>query len=422
MKVSILINKSEKIAVIGGGLAGLVIANGLIKKGYQNVTVFEKECRLGGKLHTIWYNGKSYECGAHFGLSSQKYLKQLMKYFKIKIDGPKLSRANYSLDGQKKMQIPKEDLALFMEELDRLPILLANYPSLERANLFDLEDDLMIPFSDWCTKHELNLLKVVYAHYFTSYGLGNVEEMPTLYVLKILNYDNLMSFMELPEFCTWKNGVQTLIDCLARTIKDIRLTQGVESIIPIENGQIFVSTAYEKNLYDKVIITAPLNIYESTFKDDPEMVSFLKEIKYHTYNVYGFRVNEVRAQSGCIIDNLKKERAGHIVIWNARWDIPTGEQLVMTYAYQNPAHNGIESLQLLKNDLSLFGFKDPILYHTQTWAQCPYVSTELLKRGFYNKLESKQGYKNIYLAGEIMSTVSMENTLKYAYYLVNKYF
>lgn len=62
--------RDYRIAIVGGGLSGLFIAYDLQRKGYKNVTVFEKEERLGGKLNTIWYKGKSYELGAIFGLPS----------------------------------------------------------------------------------------------------------------------------------------------------------------------------------------------------------------------------------------------------------------------------------------------------------------------------------------------------------------
>ena len=50
--------KNCRIAVIGGGLSGLVLAEGLQRKGYEKVTLFEKDVRL-GKLYTIWYDDKS---------------------------------------------------------------------------------------------------------------------------------------------------------------------------------------------------------------------------------------------------------------------------------------------------------------------------------------------------------------------------
>src|SRR5690554_2416183 len=125
-------NKEDRIAVVGGGLSGLVIGEGLQRKGYNNVTLLEENTRLGGKLHTIMYKGKSYELGAIFGLPSYLNLKALMKRLNIKVDGPKLSRINYNAEGEKIMPIPKEDIQGFVEELQDLPKVLERYKSLGR--------------------------------------------------------------------------------------------------------------------------------------------------------------------------------------------------------------------------------------------------------------------------------------------------
>ena len=61
-----MLDKQPRIAIIGGGLTGLVTGAELKKKGYRDVTVFEKEGQLGGKLHTIKYKGRAYERGANF--------------------------------------------------------------------------------------------------------------------------------------------------------------------------------------------------------------------------------------------------------------------------------------------------------------------------------------------------------------------
>src|SRR5699024_5109633 len=175
---------------------------GLQNKGYKNVTLFEKEERIGGKLHSIWYKGKSYELGAIFGLPSYTNLRKLMKRLNIKVDGPKLSRTNYNADGQKIMPIPKEDLEGFLYELERLPKVLNLYKSLENAYIENIEPPLMLPFSEWCDIHGFKILKTIYTHYFTIFGLGNLDEVPALYVLRIMNYNHLMSFMKIPEFYT----------------------------------------------------------------------------------------------------------------------------------------------------------------------------------------------------------------------------
>lgn len=410
------------VAVIGGGLSGLVVAAALQKKGYRNVTVFERDNRVGGKLHTIWYKGMSYELGALFGLPIQKHLKALMKEYNIRIDGKNLSRVNYDRDGNKIMQIPKESLGEFLEEVDRLPDILETYQSLEKVNIHHLEPPLTLPFSKWCDLHHLRVLKSIYMHYFTSYGLGDIETVPALYVLRILNYDTVMSFMELPEFFTWKTGVSSLIEGLSQTVRNLRLGQNVTKISLSDQERLCVHTEFEKLEFDRVVISAPLDQFSSFFDEDHEMKDFLKSIKYQDYNVYAFIGEKLPKGCGCVLENLSSEKKGHLILWNSRWDSKDEEGLLTVYAYNPPELSRAESLKVIECDLLTLGIQNPRLYHFKSWKQCPYVDSHGLKKGFYKKMEGMQGKNNIFLAGEIMSTVSMENCIRYSNYLVNRYF
>lgn len=412
----------QKVAIIGGGLSGLVIAEGLQQRGYKNVTVFERDNRVGGKLYTIWYKGKSYEFGALFCLPSQKYLKALMKRFNIKIDGPSLLRVNYDSNGNKIMQIPKEVLSDLVQELHRLPDVLAGYTSLKKINIDNIEDPLMLPFSKWCEINQLRVLKSVYSHYFTSYGLGDTDTVPALYVLRILNYDNLMSFMELPEFSTWKNGICSLIECLKMEIKNIRLDQNVTKISLLKNKKLCVHTDFDVLEFDQVVITSPLNTFSDLYDEDHEMKQFLSSIEYEHFNVYAFIAEKVPKRCGCVLENLSIEKRGHIILWNSRWDLIDGEELIMVYAYNNSENSKASSLKIIENDLLKLNIKNPRLYQFKCWQHCPHVDTSVLQNGFYKKMESMQGKNNIFLAGEIMSTVSMENCIQYSNYLIDKYF
>ena len=54
----------QRVAIIGAGAAGLTAADTLHRKGYQQVTVFEKTDRVGGKCCTEEVAGRLYEMGA----------------------------------------------------------------------------------------------------------------------------------------------------------------------------------------------------------------------------------------------------------------------------------------------------------------------------------------------------------------------
>lgn len=415
-------NKDERIAVIGGGLSGLVMADGLQRRGYKNVSLFEKEDRLGGKLNTIFYRGKSYELGAIFGLPSYTNLENLMKSLGIKADGPKLSRTNYNSDGRKVMPIAKEELAGFVEEMDRLPQVLSKYKSLESPSIKDLETPLMVPFSKWCDFHDFKVLKTIYLHYFTIFGLGDIDEVPALYVLRTMSYKHLMSFMKIPQFYTWKNGTSTLAFHLGQRIKDIRLGQAVKDISILSSGALQLETQYEKLEFDKVVITAPLDQFTHLRIWNEDIRECIKSIKYQDFNVYAFIVDKVPKGCGCILDNLASTRKGHIIIWDSRWHPSGGEGMVTLYAYNPPKNSKKSALEYLKEDLARLGIKKARLYQAKAWKHCPYVDTDTLQKGFYDKMEASQGRNNIFLAGEIMSMLSIENSIGYSNDLLDRFF
>ena len=55
---------TKKILVLGGGVAGSSMAYYLTEKGYD-VTVIEKNSKVGGLARTCYYSGHPYEFGPH---------------------------------------------------------------------------------------------------------------------------------------------------------------------------------------------------------------------------------------------------------------------------------------------------------------------------------------------------------------------
>lgn len=73
-----MVDKDKKIGIIGAGASGLSTAYFLENKGYRNVTVLEKDTRVGGKCFTIKYKDKTYELGAMMAVPSHLNVLELM--------------------------------------------------------------------------------------------------------------------------------------------------------------------------------------------------------------------------------------------------------------------------------------------------------------------------------------------------------
>ena len=67
---------SKKVFIIGGGPAGLTAALELVRKGWRDVTVIEREKQLGGISRTLEYHGNHIDIGGHrFFSKSGKVMK-----------------------------------------------------------------------------------------------------------------------------------------------------------------------------------------------------------------------------------------------------------------------------------------------------------------------------------------------------------
>jgi len=413
---------NDRICVIGGGISGVSVAYYLKEKGYKNITLLEKSHRIGGKCHSIIYKGRSYEMGAIMGLPSYKNINELMNKFGMTKKGPIFTRGFYNVEGNKVRQLPKEQLRDFTKQLKKLSNTLKKYEFLKTPGYKNLPEELCMPFGQWCEKNDLSVVKKIYSHCFTTFGFGEIEEIATAYVLKVLDYENLMSFIEITHIDTWIEGIGELVSRISDTINDVRLTQNVEGVIPLENGKIVVKTNLEEYTFDKVICTISLKEFGELINNYHEEKELFNKIIYEKFRVYAYKVEGIPKVCGYIPDNLKKERSGHITIWNYRWANTEKTDIVTVYAYSKEGIGDQEAREIVEADLRKLGGKNISLYMMCDWKHFPHVDAKTLGEGFYDKLEALQGKNNIYFSGEIMNFSNIESCITYSKDLVNEYF
>lgn len=58
--------KNPKILIIGAGAAGISTANRLIEYGLNNISIFEAENRIGGRIHSIKLDNTFIDLGAQW--------------------------------------------------------------------------------------------------------------------------------------------------------------------------------------------------------------------------------------------------------------------------------------------------------------------------------------------------------------------
>ncbi|WMT43410.1 FAD-dependent oxidoreductase [Paenibacillus sp. D2_2] len=403
-------------------MSGLSLAHELELKGYPSVTVMEQADRVGGKCCSIEYKGRTYEMGALIGLPSYKLTMEYMERFDLLEKGPLLDRGFFHPQGSRISQIPLEQMPDFAREFKRLPSLMRRYESVREPGFRQVPPELCKPFSTWCDENELTVLRQVFMHYFCAFGFGNIDDVPTVYVMKLLNYDNLMSFIEITHMISWPSGVTELPRRMADRVSDLRLTCEVQRIYQENTGGVRVETNQGPLYFDKVIYTAPLQGFAQKVELIRDEEELFKSIIDEKFRVYAYRVENMPKLSGYIPDNMGIASRGNMMAWYYRWADLAQTDLITVYVAENDHMSDAEIRENIESTLASLGGENIRLYMMKRWNHFPHVDTAALESGFYERLENLQGKNGIYFAGEIMNFPTLENCIRYAKALVNRYF
>ena len=450
-------NINEKICIIGAGPAGLSAAMYLEQKGYFNYTILEKEDHVGGKCHSPHYNGRRYEMGAIMGVPSYYAVHDVEEFCGITHDGPKLNRNYKNLKGKviepfepKKnpLKIPRllkmrKQLKVFGELLEtkykgydvngHRGVAEGRYDgyavtpgrekiSGENPNL----KDLALPFKEFCELNGVELVQDIWIGPFTSFGYGYFDEIPAAYVLKYLDFQTTMNFVKV-NLWTWKEGTQYIWECLNEKLRNrARLNSDISSV-ERHDGKVFVTVNDEVEVYDKIIVTAPLQFLPNYFDATEEEKELFSKIDYERYDVLAVETKPENHPeiSYYIFDNMTPERYGHLMVYYRRWK-DSVDQVITTYALRN--HRGKRTYKtsactkIVLKDLEAMGNAASKVVNEKNWYYFPHVFTEDYAAGWYDKVEAMQGMNGTYYAGEIMSFGDMDETAEYSRELVDRFF
>lgn len=268
--------KDAKIAIIGAGPAGLTMAYELQKRGYQKVTLYEKDVRIGGMTYTKWDTAPAvdhnnlnppeikvvpHEMGAcYLTAIRHRYILDIMdEVFLDTVPMPSMEvysgtpgdatqhfedwmQTQYSpltVQLGKWLDLNDNDKATeFLGQLNKYfeqrTALLGEegtflFPS--RRPSPEALQELGMPFKKWLEKHGLNLILPLFYETQTSQGYGYIEEVPTYYAL-VWNSKELFSYISLPKLDFLKlagSALEKIMDKLEFLPHRVRLQVKVET-------------------------------------------------------------------------------------------------------------------------------------------------------------------------------------------------
>ncbi len=286
--------------------------------------------------------------------------------------------------------------------------------------------DLALPFKEFCELNGVELVQDIWIGPFTSFGYGYFDEIPAAYVLKYLDFQTTMNFVKV-NLWTWKEGTQYIWECLNDKLRNqARLNSDITSV-ERHDGKVFVTVNDEVEVYDKIIVTAPLQFLPNYFDATEEEKELFSKIDYERYDVLAVETKPENHPeiSYYIFDNMTPERYGHLMVYYRRWK-DSVDQVITTYALRN--HRGKRTYKtsackkIVLKDLEAMGNAASKVVNEKNWYYFPHVFTEDYAAGWYDKVEAMQGMNGTYYAGEIMSFGDMDETAEYSRELVDRFF
>tara|TARA_B110000090_G_scaffold203007_1_gene247031 strand:+ start:3311 stop:4624 length:1314 start_codon:yes stop_codon:yes gene_type:complete len=426
---------NQRIAILGAGAAGLTASETLKLKGYQQVTLFERNAYAGGKCLSVEVSSKYYELGAGILTKNNNVPIWLAKKYKIPIEKANFSQSIFVNKSGK--QIPKTSLVLKVKVLWQLffryrPIL-KKYKKLKLPGFDHIPSSVTLPFGQFAKENKITDLADVFSLFLTGFGYCYSEDMPTAYVLKYLSWATIVAYFK-KQVYVFPQGIQGLWTRIAKE-HDVRFNAVITVIKRAETITIFTNAGVEE--FDRLIVTSPLD--ETTrFMDLSvrEQVLFNK-IRYLDYQTIFCTINKFVEKSGYVPENFMSERAGHPVFWYYQ---QTGQAVYSFYVLTDNDMSGVSlfnhksgvnkgrvmSEEKIINNLTNFitemGAEIEYIHQFIHWKYFPHVGPEEMNNGFYDKLGEVQGKKQTYYVGEVFNFSCVGFTCEYAEHIVNRYF
>ncbi len=422
-----------RVAIIGAGISGLTAGHYLRKEGFKNVTIFEKEAEIGGKVLSKNFEGSIYDLGAVWVFKEYKTILEMagelnlpLKRFSerktILADGNRLLFLNYGLQRFTFFEI--------LDELIRAKKVLAKYSYLKNPGYGKVTPELIESFEDFAQKNNLDSIKFIMEPFLVGTGYGYSTDVPAIYILKptVLVFDSLVEdfineYFGIPSnaFSYFSEGFQMFLKEMA---KDLKVKTGEEVLkVTRENNKINIYTNRGDYTFDKVIVATPPDA-TMKFLDTTEEEAFLfSQMQSNFYQATAFKgeglpKNEVIFFSKAI-DETNRGTPAVLANWGRKnniWIAHTPYNLEKGYI---PVDILMDKLD---EEINFLGGKPGNILFTRGLSYFFHFSGDFLRKyAPYEKLESMQGNLGTYYIGGHLNFESVEHAAQYAKEVVNRY-
>lgn len=430
------LNKNLTIGIIGAGAAGLSTWHYLKQKGYSHITVLEKEQELGGMCRTMEHDGRHYDLGANYITPYYKTVRKIASDLGLKLR-PAPQRRSFDLatgNFMKTLDTTLRGVSLLDFGAANLRYLWQVWKyrkTIAAPGLMALENqpELRHPFGKWLDINGMSALRQLFLIPITIFGYGDLDEIPTPYVLKYMNLSNFLVLMLVGSGLSkrwpkhFEQGYQHFFKTLTRGA-DIRCGVTIQSVRRGADGAHVTLADGTRLHFDRLILACPLD-QALTFLTDASAQEreLFSHIRYREYYVTAC---EAKNMLNITTDELQLPPLAPLPPAGHPWGVVKFWPESDINLYFSVGGEGVTPERVhqhIAEDTDRMGGDVVQTIRQQKWPHFfPHVRTASLEAGFYRRMEALQGQAHTYYASGLLAFELIEPIFHYSENLVNTHF
>ena len=421
---------SQRICIIGAGPAGLSAAYYLEKRGYRDVTVLERETRVGGMCRSVECDGRSVDTGAIIvteAYSNFRGIAEDLGACDLYTLEPSLA---YDAHSYKQMTMPEALLAghsrLDYARAVARYLWLRGKHHVERPGFRHMSTSMASSFADWTASPTLEPLRPLFELAVLGMGYGPYNDVAAAYVLKYLGRSNIWATLRpslggRPGASGVVRGYQSVWEELSRHVH-VRLGVQIAKVDRSDGVRVTLADGSQPLSYDRLIVTSPLD-RSLDFLDGSDAESELfSQIRYNDYHVAVVRTKGLPNRRLTPFNSERSHRVGGVTITVTH---PPSDLRVLYMRGGGRVENvdRDSALDAARSEIDhLGGAITDVIDYVRWPYYFPHVSAEAMLGGFYDRLEALQGHRNTFYANGLMNFGDVEHTVQYSRDLVERHF
>ena len=426
--------KEIRIGIIGAGAAGISAAYYLKKNGYTDVTILEKENRVGGKCHSVTIGANTYELGA---ILVPKFYENIRDLGITLHQGLENVPPSYEMSplGKSTSSLPYTWKEIIKGVILRLKNAIAFKYTMPKTGFFGVSQSKVSDNSaQFLEENKLSIWQRYWKFSVESCGYGPLKTTAAAYALrmfppKAVSVLTLGKVLPSQQFGScFTSGYQSLFKEMAKNLT-VHTQHTVEWIDYNQLGIEVKTQHFSKGTvsfqFDKLIVAIPPDHLIGKTDLSENEKSLFSKIRYYDYGVTLFEPQQPLTYKAFLNEQIC-EHAPVMLVQN--WP---ASPVVTSYAYgdlEEHAHGEINTdgkavTSALDNRVQeLFGTNVKKIHAQKHWEYFPHISSQDIKDGWFDQMEAMQGAKNTYYVGSALSFELVETVVAYSKELVNKHF